>query len=42
VIFAIVSAYLLFTRLILFLENFCRTIRAVYAYFIVYVWFSCL
>jgi hypothetical protein len=42
VIFVIVSAYLLFMRLILFLENFCRTIRAVYAYFIVYVWFSCL
>jgi membrane associated rhomboid family serine protease len=39
-IFGIVSAYFLFMRLILLLVNFCRTIRVVYVYFVMYALFS--
>jgi hypothetical protein len=40
--FGLFQPILCFMRIILLLVNFCRTIRTVYAYFIIYALFSCL
>jgi hypothetical protein len=40
--FRLFQIILLFMKLILLLVNFCRVIRTVYVYFIVYALFSCL
>jgi hypothetical protein len=42
VIFGIVSDYFVLYEAYFIVVNFCRTIRAAYAYFVVYALFSCL